>query len=376
MKNDRKEIFYLFDERDWKTRLPVAQKAIKNGHDVRLILIASDDDKTPKELKKYAYSHIFMPERTIGKRSLFSFIRQLNTLIKEHDPDLLHCVTIKYAFAAGLETIFRTKIKRLYTLAGLGFLFRSRSKKAFIIRTILRPLFRLLFLNKNTNLIFQNPDDRSLFIDLGFTNEEKSHLIRGSGVDLKTFSPAESKLNNKNPVVLLPTRLVKEKGIDIFIAAAKILQQSGTNAKFQIAGSMIAHNPKAITKEQMHEMLKNSPVEWLGRVENMPALYQSADLIVYPSSYGEGIPRVLLESAACGLPVITTDHPGCKEAVDNGKNGLLIPINDPESCARAIDVLLKNPEERSHMGTYSRQKAEREFDINNIAAQTVKLYKL
>jgi glycosyltransferase involved in cell wall biosynthesis len=176
------------------------------------------------------------------------------------------------------------------------------------------------------------------------------------------------------PVVLLPTRLIREKGVIVFIEAARILKARGVNAKFQIAGGMEGHNPNKISKEEMETLTADGATEWLGRVTDMPALYASAALIAYPSYYREGVPKVLLESAAMGKAIITTDHPGCREAVADNDNGLLVPVKDAQATADAIETLLKDPVRRKEMGARSRERAEKEFDVRLIVDQTLKVY--
>jgi glycosyltransferase involved in cell wall biosynthesis len=141
-----------------------------------------------------------------------------------------------------------------------------------------------------------------------------------------------------------------------------------------VAGGITEHNPLAITKTEMERMVAGTPVEWIGRVDDMPGLYARATLIVYPSWYREGIPRVLLEAAACGKAIVTTDHPGCREAVIHNETGLLVPVKNAEATADAVEAILKNPDLRKKMESAGRALAEREFGIDKVVAQTMKIY--
>ena len=236
----------------------------------------------------------------------------------------------------------------------------------------LSPFLKLILRQQNTTLIFQNSDDLEMMVHRRYARAEDSVLIKGSGVYLNQFTPR--KAHDENPIVLMPTRLVHEKGIAIFIEAANILSARGINARFQIAGGTSSSNPNGILEDEMNSIIAGSAVEWLGRVSDMPDLLARVSLVVYPSYYGEGIPRVLIESCAAGRAIVTTDHVGCREAVDDGVNGLLVPIKNAQATAEAIEQILSNPATREKMEYASRAKAEAVFDIYDVAAQTVDVY--
>lgn len=372
MKN---KILYIFDARDWRSRMPLAHAAKESGYDVSLALIGAQvDPSVVDEAKGFATYFVVLDDAQMGGRQLYSLVSQLRGLLLKVKPAVVHAVTLKYAFACGLARIGVRDGAAVYTLAGLGYLFRSTSMKAKIIRSCLKPVLRMVLSSPKTKVVFQNPDDLALMVETGYVAQDHAVLIKGSGVDLKRFVYVPERRDDVLPLVLMPTRLVKEKGLDIFIEAARILEEKGLQARFQIAGGEIAHNPRSISAEQMCEMIKGTPVEWLGRVVDMPGLLAQAAVIVYPSYYGEGIPRVLLEAAAVGRPIVTTDHPGCREAVDDGVSGVLVPVRDALATADAIEPLLFDPDGRTQMGIAARAKAEAEFDSEIIAKQTVKVY--
>ncbi|MEM7476585.1 MAG: glycosyltransferase, partial [Planctomycetota bacterium] len=164
------------------------------------------------------------------------------------------------------------------------------------------------------------------------------------------------------------------KGVAIFVEAAKLVNEKGVEAVFKIAGGAVDHNPNCLSTEDMKSLIQDSPVEWLGKVDDMPSLYAEANLIVYPSYYGEGIPKVLLEAAATGRCIITTDHPGCREAILDGKTGMLVPVKDVEKTAAAMQELLKESVKRNSMGQAARTYAAECFDVNLVVAQTIAVY--
>lgn len=365
------KILYIFESGDWDSRMAVAHGARDKGFEIVIGLMNGDEDAA-----KRAPEFKIIPLKKSGNRfgilSSLQIVRGINALIKQENPDIIHAVTLKYGFMTGISSVFIKNVQKIYTLAGLGYLFRSDDPKSTLLRFILRPLLTLILKRPNTTLIFQNADDLDLMIDKKYARAEHSILIRGSGVYLDRFTPTHN--DSEIPIVLMPTRLVHEKGVAIFIEAARILKARGIKAHFQIAGGETKHNPKAISRAQMLEMVSDGAVEWLGRVNNMPDLLAQASLIVYPSYYGEGIPRVLLEACAAGRAIVTTDHAGCREAVEHGVNGLLVPVKDAHATAQAIEHILGHTDERRAMEIQSRKRAEDQFDIHAIVEETVRVY--
>lgn len=369
------KILYIFESGDWDSRMAVAHGARDKGFEI-VIGLMNGDEETAKRAPEFKIIPLKKSGEKSGNRfgilSSLQIVRDINALIKQENPDIIHAVTLKYGFMMGIASVFIENIRKIYTLAGLGYLFRSDDSKSRLLLFILRPLLTFILKRPNTTLIFQNADDLDLMIDKKYARAEHSILIRGSGVYLDRFTPTHN--DSEIPIVLMPTRLVHEKGVAIFIEAARILKARGIKAHFQLAGGETKHNPKAISREQMLEMVSDGAVEWLGRVNDIPALLAQASLIVYPSYYGEGIPRVLLEACAAGRAIVTTDHAGCREAVEHGVNGLLVPVKDAHATAQAIEHILSHTDERRAMEIQSRKRAEDQFDIHAIVEETVRVY--
>lgn len=357
-------LLYIINHMDWfwSHRLPLAQGAQDKGHNVSIACENAGDDA---QLTAHGFTGI---ELTSG--NIIKTILATRKILQSQKPDIAHAITLKYAFITGLAAL-GLKIKIVHTIAGLGYLFSGEGLKPKILRIIVGPFLKLAL--KNAQLIFQNPDDMALLIQRGLAHESQCHLIRGSGVDTSQFTLA-AEPDNERPVVTMPTRLVHEKGVAVFVEAARILKERGIEAEFQIAGGISASNPNAISEKEMRDMTADGAATWLGKVSNMPALLANSNLIAYPSYYREGIPKVLLEAAASGRAIITTDHPGCREAVTEGENGLLTPVKDAAATADAIETLLRDPALRAAMGKASRLKAEREFDVKLVVEQTLALY--
>ncbi len=346
----------------WSHRLPLAEGARDAGFDVG---VACAQAGTDPDLAKHRFHGYELPAGNI-----LQVLRHTRRTIKQAEPDIVHAITLKYAFIAGLASI-GLKTARVHTIAGLGYLFSGDGIKPKVLRAIVCPFLKLAL--RNSKLIFQNPDDMKLLLDRGLAKPEQCHLIRGSGVDVAQFSPVPQAERDELSV-MMPTRLVHEKGVAVFVEAARVLKSRGVNARFQLAGGISTTNPNAITQSEMDSMVADGAVEWLGKVSDMPALLAKASLVAYPSHYREGVPKVLLEAAAMGKAIVTTDHPGCREAVRDGYNGLLVPIKDPVALADAIVTLLEDPERRETMGKNSRELAVNEFSATLIVEQTLAVY--
>jgi glycosyltransferase involved in cell wall biosynthesis len=231
---------------------------------------------------------------------------------------------------------------------------------------------RILLNRSGSRVIVQNPDDRDVLISQGIVKSEKVHLIRGAGVDVEQFAPRA--FPDGAPLVVLPARLLWEKGVGEFVSAATILRNKGYRARFALVGEPDADNPRAIPVSQLEMWQKEGLVEWWGRRTDMPDVYAQSSVVCLPTSYGEGIPKSLLEAAACGRPIVTTDAPGCREVVRHGENGYLVPLRDAEAVAKAIGELLRNPGLRVKMGEKGRELAVREFSVQQVVNQTLALY--
>ena len=381
-KADKKpEICYVINHIDWfwSHRLPLARGAQEDGWDVSVAVPGASADENLAD-EGFKGIDLPAPDQGFGPLGVIKTIFALRRIIRRDSPDLIHAITLKYAFITGLATLGLANVKLVHTIAGLGYLFSGEGVKPKVLRTLIGPFLRLALRRANIHLIFQNPDDMHIMISRGFADPDRAHLIRGSGVDTAEFMPCEapSEANDQgdNPIVVMPTRLVHDKGVAIFVEAARLLKEEGVNVSCQIAGGVTQNNPLAISQDDMENMVKDGAAEWLGKVSDMPALLAKAALVAYPSYYREGIPKVLLEAASMAKAIVTTDHPGCKEAVKDGYNGLLVPVKDARALATAIKTLLDDPKLCAEMGAHSRQRAVDEFDVKIIVKQTLETYNL
>ena len=267
---------------------------------------------------------------------------------------------------------FIKKTKLIMSVSGLGTMFTGNInlKKKFFLLTY-KLILRIFLLRINYNIIFQNQDDFKQFQSIIKTKSENIKFVPGSGVDTEFLSPSKVDFEESN--ILLPARLLYEKGINEFIEAARILKKRNVEGNFYLAGDNISVNPSRIPNEKINSWVEEGIVEYLGHQEDMKNLYSKMSIICLPS-WREGFPKVLMEAAACGLPTITTDVPGCRNAIVDKKTGILVPLKNPTALANAIQFLIENIKIRKKMGKSGRELALSKFDFKIIIPLIVKLY--
>jgi glycosyltransferase involved in cell wall biosynthesis len=280
-------------------------------------------------------------------------------------------ITLKTFLVAGVAARLAGVRNRIGSVSGLGFFFISNDFKTRLSRWLYRPFFLFAMANKSTEVIFQNDDDRKLLCDFAKIDKQKTHLIPGSGVDLTLFKYVPEP---PVPVVfVLIGRMLKDKGVLEFVQAANILLKQGVQARFVLAGLPDETNPASLSIPQLESWNHEGKVEWVGYVEDVPALIASSHVIVLPS-YREGFPRVLIEAAASGRPVVTADVPGCRHAILKGKTGLLVPVCDAEALARAMGQIAEDRDLRTQMGIRARQLAEEKYAIKAVVDTHLDIY--
>lgn len=298
-------------------------------------------------------------------------IGEIARIYRRIAPDIVHHVAMKPVLYGSLAAKLAGVPAVVNALAGMGYVFTSSKPSAKLLRPLITLALR--FLLKNGRVILQNPDDRAALIAAGVLKEEQVRLIRGSGVDTAVFqfSPEPDKAP---PLVVLPARMLWDKGVGEFVAAAQILKQDGVNARFALAGERDPDNPADIPLAQLQAWHESGNVEWLGKQEDMQSLLAQANIVCLPS-YREGLPKALLEAASCGRAIVATDVPGCREAVHHHENGLLVPARNAAALAAALRLLIENPSLRRQFGLRGREMAEQEFSVEKVIAETLALYR-
>ena len=352
-------------------RLPIAMAAQKIGFEVH---IATAITSKLDVLKAYGFKvhSLSLTRGNIGFLNAFKTILRLHLIMKEVKPDLVHLVTIKPIILGGLVARWM-KVPALVTaVSGLGYVFTANGLIARVRRWLVNFLYTSALAHDNQVVIFQNSDDRDTLMAATGLLPAKVEMIKGSGVDLKQF--VLTALPEGVPVVLLPARLLKDKGVLEFVTAANLLRAKRIAARFVLVGQIDAGNPTSISKEKLDSWVANGTVESWGDCLNMPQVLSSATIIVLPS-YREGLPKALQEAAACGRVVVTTDVPGCRDAIEPGISGLLVPARSVGCLAEAIQQLLIDPNKCKTMGLAGRQLAEQYFDSRAVVEKHLAIYK-
>ena len=297
----------------------------------------------------------------------------LNRLYATLRPDIVHHITIKPVIYGGLVAKRRRVPAAVFTVPGLGYVFSQQGTRASLQRALAKLAYRVALSHPRSRVIFENPDDRQDFLDWKLATPEQALVIKGAGVDLQRFRPPSERQRVEGTIVLA-SRLLWDKGVREFVEAARILKRTHPSARMVLVGWNDAASPASIPAEQLQQWADSGDVEWWGQRNDMPEIIAAATIVCLPSFYREGIPRVLIEGAACGRPLVTTDTAGCREIVRHGENGLLVPPRDAAALAAAIGELLDDPERRARMGAAGRARAEAEYGSDYVIQQTLAVY--
>lgn len=369
-----KKILYLVNA-DWAfmvNRLPIALKAIELGYDVHIgcAFTGQQDELRKHGLKVHEVSFTRSGKNPFVELSTLISIFKLINIIK---PDLVHSVTIKPVLYGGIISRLTRVPAFVAAVAGLGFIFSSESLKAKILKTLVSMKYKLALGHKNIKIIFQNPHDKSVLRKITGILDQNVEMIKGSGANLDQYCYTEEP--KSVPVVAMACRLLREKGVFEFVEAARLVRNSGRDCKFLLIGSPDLGNPHSITEQELSEIKREGIVELLGHRTDISDIFSKSHIITLPSYYGEGLPKVLIEAAACGRPSITTDNPGCSEAVVDGYTGFIIPAKNSFALAESIIKLLDDPELRKYLGVNAREHAVKEFDIRYVVDRHIAIYK-
>lgn len=310
----------------------------------------------------------------IGRKSLnpfraLLFVLGLASIYRRIRPDIAHHVALKPIILGGIAAWLARVPAVVSAPVGLGFIFSSDSKRAAILRPIVKGGLRLAMNSGHGLSIFENPDDLEFMVKNRLVKREQTRLIRGAGVDTDQFSPVPEAAGKIR--VLLAARLILEKGVLDFVKAAQILQGQ---AEFCLAGAPDHDNPHPIHESALKDWAAGGTISWLGPVTDMASLIKMVHILVLPSLTREGLPKVILEAMACGRPVVATNIPGCREAVEDEETGILVPPHNPETLARALHRLIIDPALRARMGAAGRERVMKNFSDDVVCEQTFKVY--
>lgn len=363
----------LFANTDWflyNFKLSLAESLRAHGHEVILL---SPPGPFGEKLRALGFRWESFPLSRSGinpLRECLSIVR-LRRCYAEWQPEVVHHFTIKCVIYGSLAAR-RAGVRRIVnSVTGLGFALLAHTLKARFIRPVVLALYRLAL--RDTQVVFQNADNRDVLARHGVLVRSRVALIPGDGIDIAHFRPAEA-AQDAPPVVLMMCRLLHSKGVREFVEAAGRVRAQMPQVRFLLAGEPDPGNPESVTTAELAAWREHGDVECLGHREDVLALQQGCTLAVLASTQGEGMPRSLLEAAACGKPLVTTRVPGCRELVAEGENGVLVPPGDAQALADAILGLLQDGDCARRMGLAARARVEAMYANEVINAQTLALY--
>jgi glycosyltransferase involved in cell wall biosynthesis len=353
-------------------RLPFALGAQKKGFEVH---VATSPSGMENRYHENGLTWHKLNLQSGGKNPFadLKLIYELYQLYRKVEPDLIHHVTIKPVLYGGMAARMAGIKGIVNALSGLGYLFRSDDLTSRVLQVPIRAMLKYSLNHPNAIFLLQNPDDVELIEKMNIIVENKIALIRGSGVDMEKFKPTDAP-DEEYPIVLFASRMIWDKGVGEFVEAAEIVNNGKKKARFVLVGKPDHNNPNSVTEEQLREWDSEGVIEWWGFCENMVEVLQDSSIVTLPSYYGEGVPKILIEAAACGKPIITTDMPGCREIVDNGYNGFLIREKNSKDLAEKTLTLLADKKERIEMGIKGRVFAQDNFSLEATLKRTLKLY--
>lgn len=352
-------------------RLPLAVAAQKSGYEVH---VATADGPDVEQIRAQGYIHHVVPFARRGQNPLneLSTLLCLVRLFQRTKPSLVHLITIKPVLYGGVAARLAGVRSVVSAVSGLGTVYLADSAPARIRRRLVTAMYRAAFKQKRLAVIFQNPDDRDAMLTLRALKPERARMIRGSGVALADY-PYVPEPDGK-PVVVMAARLLRDKGVFEFVEAARLLKQRGLAVQMRLIGSPDPGNPTSVTQQELDHWASEEKIELLGYRKDIAEQYAEANIVCLPS-YREGLPKGLVEAAACGRAVVTTDVPGCRDAVTADETGLLVPVKDPVALAVAIQTLIENPKLRKQMGEGGRALAEEAFTIERVVEQHMDIYR-
>lgn len=366
-----RRLLYVFNDAAFflSHRLPIASAASAAGYEVHVATPASE---AAGELGAHGFQYhpIGLTRRGSHPRHELAAIGGLVTLYRRLRPGLVEHATIKPVLYGGLAARL-VGSPAVSWMTGLGFVFISTGLRAAVVRGGIGAAYRLALGRSATRVIFENPDDRDLFVSHGMVARERTRLIRGAGVDMHAFRPTPEEPGM--PVVVLAARMLWDKGVLEFVDAARALRAEGVSARFVLVGGTDTGNPAAIPDARLRGWRDEGAVEWWGHQRDMAAVFARSHLACLPS-YREGLPKMLVEAAAAGRAIVTTDAPGCREVVRHEWNGLLVPVRDAAALAAAIRRILRDPTERVRMGERGRALVQEEFSVARVVQETLAVY--
>jgi len=358
----------LFANTDWylyNFRQKLAELLIKLKND--LLLVSPAGNYANRLLASgYEWKEIELSRSGINPFKEIRVLIQLTRLYQMERPDLVHHFTSKCVIYGSIAAKLAGITRIVNSVTGMGFVFTKKNVMTFILKPFVNFFYKIAL--KNSRVIFQNQQDMDYFISHQMVKLSQCALIPSSGVDIDKFHPTP--YQNGDPLIVLPARMLWDKGIGEFAGAANILKNKGIKARFALVGTPDPGNPSSIPESMLEQWSSSGITENWGWQEDMVSVYQKASIVCLPS-YREGLAKGLIEAAACGRALVATDIPGCREVVRNGINGYLVPPKQAVPLAEAIEKIIEDKRLMARMGKESRKIAERDYSVEKINRETI-----
>lgn len=353
-------------------RLPLARHLRDAGYQV--VFVAPVDGYTSRiKAESFRFVELKMDRKGVNPFLELLTLFRFFSIYRNEAPAVCHHFTIKCVLYGTVAAKLAGVKAVVNAITGLGHAFIGQGRLHRAVRPILRWTYKKILTARRVQVVFQNGDDFEEFRDRSMVIPDKTTIIRGSGVCLQRFSPRPGPLDGSPcPTVLFASRLIKEKGLLEYVEAAQILKSRGIEVSFALAGQVDPGNPSSVSEATLQKWYQEGIVDYLGQIDQIENVLCLATIVVLPS-YREGTPRILLEAAAMGKPIVATDVPGCREIVRHEVNGLLVPPRDADALADALQHLLQAPEKMAAFGLRSREIAH-EFDESSVIAATMAVY--
>jgi glycosyltransferase involved in cell wall biosynthesis len=340
----------------------------KSGYEILLATNLADRRKDV-EATGIPAIHVDLESRNLSLPVFFRKVREYHRIIKSTRPDLIFAVALKPVVTAAVAGLFSGRIPALYAFAGLGVSFSDRKKswQVGFARRCFELTFRRLLNRPGRYCLFQNFDDRDLFLARQWTQPERCFVVKSAGVPVGEF-PEKKWGGNEVVRFLFAGRMSREKGLEYLFEACRLLKARGIPFECRIAGFFDKTGIETVPRADLERYNQEGLIQWLGPRADIPALLNQADCFVFPSFYREGVPRVLLEACAAGIPSITTDNVGCRDVISHEREGLLIPPKNARALAEAMEYVVRHRGRLPDWGRAARAKAVEHFTIDRAIA--------
>ena len=368
----------FFANTDWylyNFRLDLIQRTRQAGYEV---LCISPPGRFAQKLLDagVAWQPLPLVRNKSGLWSILPTIRTLRRIFREAQPDLIHSFTLTSILLTWMAAPRRLPARKIHAVTGLGYVFTGSRFKHRIVRRLLHPFLKRALSGPKVWTVVQNPTDLDDLMFRFKLDRQRMALITGSGVDVDRIVPRASNTSTSGAIrVAFVGRLLIDKGIGEFVEAAEWARARFPNARFFVAGEADLGNPASVSEARLNRWKTSGVVEFMGHVDNIAEFLGKMDIFVLPSTYREGLSRSLIEAGAAGLPCVTTDVPGCRDVVNDGENGILLPTRDSRLLISALERLLSDHRLRERMGQAARQRVVEHFSNEIINTKTLELYR-